>query len=58
MDIDEITTFVAIAELGGFTRAAQRLQRTALLELLTVGAKRPVMRRQRIERPRMTVQAR
>jgi DNA-binding transcriptional LysR family regulator len=28
MDIDEITTFVAIAELGGFTRAAQRLQRT------------------------------
>ena len=28
MDIDEITTFVAIAELGGFTRAAQRLHRT------------------------------
>jgi Bacterial regulatory helix-turn-helix protein, lysR family len=28
MDIDEISTFVAIAELGGFTRAAQRLHRT------------------------------
>jgi DNA-binding transcriptional LysR family regulator len=28
MDIDEIQTFVAIAELGGFTRAAQRLHRS------------------------------
>ncbi len=28
MDIDEISTFVAIAELGSFTRAAQRLHRT------------------------------
>src|ERR1700759_2405002 len=28
MDIAEIETFVAIAELGGFTRAAQRLHRT------------------------------
>jgi DNA-binding transcriptional LysR family regulator len=28
MDIAEIETFVAIAELGGFTRAAQRLRRT------------------------------
>ena len=28
MDIDEIRTFLAIAELGGFTRAAQRLHRS------------------------------
>lgn len=28
MDIDGIATFVAIAELGGFTRAGQRLHRT------------------------------
>ena len=28
MDIDEISTFVAIAELGSFTHAAQRLHRT------------------------------
>ena len=28
MDIDEIQTFVAIAEFGGFTRAAQRLHRS------------------------------
>lgn len=28
MDIDEIQTFVAIAELGGFTRAGQRLHRS------------------------------
>ena len=28
MDIEEIRTFVAIAELGGFARAAQRLHRT------------------------------
>ena len=28
MNIDEIETFVAIAELGGFTRAGQRLHRT------------------------------
>ena len=28
MDIDEISTFVAIAELGSFTRAAHRLHRT------------------------------
>jgi len=28
MDIDEIRTFVTIAQLGGFTRAAERLHRT------------------------------
>jgi DNA-binding transcriptional LysR family regulator len=28
MDIDEIRTFVAIAQLGGFTRAAERLHRS------------------------------
>src|SRR5215472_2344389 len=28
MDIDEIRTFVAIAELGGFTRAGRRLHRS------------------------------
>ncbi len=28
MGIDEIETFVAIAELGGFTRASQKLHRT------------------------------
>jgi DNA-binding transcriptional LysR family regulator len=28
MNIDEIETFVAIAELGGFTRAGRRLHRT------------------------------
>ena len=28
MNIDEIKTFLAIAELGGFTRAAKRLHRS------------------------------
>jgi len=28
MEIDEIQTFLTIAELGGFTRAAQRLHRS------------------------------
>ncbi len=28
MDVDEIRTFVSIAQLGGFTRAAGRLNRS------------------------------
>lgn len=52
MDIDEIRTFLAIAETGGFTRAGQRLHRSQpaisrRIELLEHGLGAPLFERMR-----------